>query len=338
MEIRLDLAQENRLLSRLVQYADVFKRNNFETWPHLKNNEDFRRVYDLPWEQRGPLEEIYGTGRDLAVFMGGRLLEFNDAGFFPTLKSFVDSFAGGWIDQIERLNDISGDARRTAQELENPPWAVRGMINLFDEQIDLVKAIRQVIEGLKQSSTYQWESEQNQIVIHTTTYEKILECVNLIGKMFERLPSTYANKEEEHLRDHILVTLGASVVGSTTGETFNKRGKTDILVRSTTGSNNEFVGECKFWGGEVAYLATIDQLLNYLGWRDTKAAVILFVPNKGFSAVLNTIQNCTPRHPKFVRFVSTQDESWLNYEFKLQDDPDRVIQVAIMAYHMPPLP
>ncbi|MBN3737575.1 hypothetical protein BGV68_32240 [Burkholderia ubonensis] len=338
MEIRPDLKQESQLLSRLAQYATVFRGYNFEDWPHLKNKEDFRRVYDLPWEQRGPLEEIYGTGRDLAVFMSGRLVAFNDPGFFPTLKSFVDSFAGGWIDQIEILNRMSREAKEIAHKLDSPPWAVGRMIRLFDEQIELVKATRQAIEGLKQSTTYQWESDRTQSVIHTTAYEKILECINIIGKMFERLPSTYADKEEEHLRDHILVTLGAAVLGSTTGETFNKRGKTDILVRSAAGGNNEFVGECKFWRGESIYLATIDQLLDYLGWRDNKAAVILFVPNKGFSSVLKTIRDSTCNHPNFVRFVSEQDESWLNYEFKLRDDPDRVIKVAIMAYHMPPMP
>jgi hypothetical protein len=58
--------------------------------------------------------------------------------------------------------------------------------------------------------------------------------------------------------------------GQATGETFNFQGKTDILIRVE--GKNVFIAECKFWKGEKALLATLDQLLSYLSWRDTKAA------------------------------------------------------------------
>jgi hypothetical protein len=336
MEIRPDLTQESQLLNRLVQFAAAFDHNNIEHWPHLKNREDFTTVYSLPREQRAPLEEIYGTGRDLAVFMSGRLIAFNDSRSFPTLRSFVASFAGGWIDEIDILKEVSRVAKEAAGKLDSPPWAAQEMIRLFDQQIELLEATRQTIRGLKQSTTYQWESGTTPAVSPANAYDQILRCINMTGKMFERHPSVYANKEEEHLRDHILITLGGSIQWSATGETFNKQGKTDILARSATG-DTEFVGECKFWRGEAVYHATIDQLLKYLGWRDNKAGVILFVQNKDFTAVLETIRACTGTHPNFVRFVSETDQSWLNFEFKLTGDPRRVIQVAVMAYHIPPL-
>lgn len=335
MEIRLDLRKEAALLSRLIEYAEVFRSNNMEDWPHLKNNEDFRQVYQLPWDLRGPLEAIYGDGRDLASFMASRLLEFNDAKAFPTLKLFVDSFTGGWIDQIDLLKDVSQNAKTTVSKLDNAPWAISKMIRLFDEQIELLAATRLVIHSLRDTATYAWESNTEPVSTQTAEYERILVCINLIGKMFERLPSTYADKEEEHLRDHILVTLGATMIGSATGETFNKRGKTDILVRGSDFGSNEFVGECKFWRGEVVYHQTIDQLLSYLSWRDNKAAIILFVPNKGFSSVLQTIRDTTPRHAQFLRLESEADDSWFNYIFTIPGDDNRIIQLAIMAYHMP---
>lgn len=49
--------------------------------------------------------------------------------------------------------------------------------------------------------------------------------------MFERLPSTYAGKDEETLRDHLILNLEPRFQIGTTGETFNKSGKTDILMR-----------------------------------------------------------------------------------------------------------
>jgi len=47
-------------------------------------------------------------------------------------------------------------------------------------------------------------------------------------------------------------------------------GKTDILTRVE--DRNAFIAECKFWMGEKAFLAALDQLLSYLSWRDTKTA------------------------------------------------------------------
>jgi hypothetical protein len=59
--------------------------------------------------------------------------------------------------------------------------------------------------------------------------------------------------------------------GQATGETFNFQGKTDILIRAQ--GKNIFIAECKFWKGEKVFLETIDQLLSYLSWRDSKAAI-----------------------------------------------------------------
>jgi hypothetical protein len=67
--------------------------------------------------------------------------------------------------------------------------------------------------------------------LDNTIYNQILKIIHDVGKQFERLPSTYSGKEEEHLRDHMLLILEPNFEGSATGETFNKSGKTDILLR-----------------------------------------------------------------------------------------------------------
>lgn len=333
MQIRNDFQPAALILSRLAEYAKVFADNNMQHWPHLKNNEDFKFVYPLPLEDRGPLEQIYCDGRDLAVFMSSRLIEFNYAEYFPTLKSFVDSFHGGWVYQIDLLKDVSQAAKDKSKQLNNCPWAVDKMIDLFDHQIELLVVIAQCLASLKQTDLYKWEAGHSQVTYQTPEYNRILECVHSVGKMFERLPSTYANKDEESLRDHILVSLEGVVFGSVTGETFNKRGKTDILVRGS--GYNEFVGECKFWRGKEVFIETISQLLSYLSWRDTKAAVILFVPNKDFTSVIEKIRDHVVAHPNYLRNVSEIDETWHNYEFRMNEDTSRVVQVAIMLYHLP---
>lgn len=166
-----------------------------------------------------------------------------------------------------------------------------------------------------------------------STYVDILKLIHDVGKEFERLPSLYAGKEEEHLRDHFLMMLEPNFEGSATGETFNKTGKTDILLRHE--GSNVFIGECKFWKGEKSFLSTIDQLLGYLTWRDSKAAVIMFVPNKGFSSVVDTAKEASPKHSNFLKSVDERDETWLNYEFHLDGDRNRVVKLAVMLYHTP---
>jgi hypothetical protein len=165
------------------------------------------------------------------------------------------------------------------------------------------------------------------------TYVEILKLIHDVGKEFERLPSLYAGKEEEHLRDHFLMMLEPNFEGSATGETFNKNGKTDILLRHE--GSNVFIGECKFWKGEKSYLATISQLLGYLTWRDSKAAVIMFVPNKDFTSVIETAKEASPKHTNFLKYVDEKDETWFNFEFHLDGDRNRVVKLAVMLYHIP---
>ena len=158
--------------------------------------------------------------------------------------------------------------------------------------------------------------------------------INDVGKEFERLPSLYANKKEEHLRDHFLMMIEPHFDGSATGETFNKTGKTDILLRYE--GTNVFIAECKFWKGKKALLDTISQLLGYLTWRDSKAAVILFVRNRDFTTILETAKEEISKHSNYLEFLGIQDETWLNYHFHLNGDRNRLIDLAVMFFHLPP--
>lgn len=169
--------------------------------------------------------------------------------------------------------------------------------------------------------------------VDVDTYNEILTVIHDVGKAIERMPSTYRGKDEETLRDHILVSLEPRFIGSTTGETFNKIGKTDILLRYE--HSNVFVAECKFWGGEKMYQETINQILGYLSWRDSKAAVILFVKNSNFSSILQKVKDCTPNHPNYVSFEGERENTWLSYKFSLNGDADRKIFLTILVFHFP---
>ena len=148
----------------------------------------------------------------------------------------------------------------------------------------------------------------------------------------ERHPSIYEGKHEGHLRDLLLATLSTHYPSST-GETFNKSGRTDILVRHE--GSNVFVAECKIWHGLKAHYATIDQLLGYLTWRDSKAALVYLVGETQVGPIFDVIAKGTPQHPCFIRLESTRAESWMQYEFKLPTDPSRNVHLAVLSFHFP---
>ena len=117
-------------------------------------------------------------------------------------------------------------------------------------------------------------------VLEENEYQHILGIMDNMVHVMERSPKDFHNMGEETLRSHFLVQLNSQYEGKASAETFNYEGKTDILIRS--GDKNIFIAECKFWGGQKMLTETIDQLLGYLTWRDSKAAILIFNRNKDF--------------------------------------------------------
>jgi len=164
-------------------------------------------------------------------------------------------------------------------------------------------------------------------------YRGILDVVYDLGVNMERLPSIYLGKREEDLRDLFVMQLSPHFA-SVTGETFNKAGKTDILIRHE--GKNVFVAECKFWRGAKGYLSTIDQILAYLTWRDSKAAVICFVRNRELAPVLDQIESTTRSHPCFVKNRGAIKTGWFQFEFHMENDSTRRMFLAVLCFHLPP--
>jgi hypothetical protein len=166
-------------------------------------------------------------------------------------------------------------------------------------------------------------------------YDEILGIVRSMVHVMERSPKAFEKMGEEDLRTQFLVQLNGQYEGRATGETFNFQGKTDILIRE--GDRNVFIAECKFWAGEKQYLETIDQVLSYLSWRDTKAAVLIFNRNVNFTDVLAQIVESTPKHPHYKRTVAKLDESSVRYVFRLPGDPNRELTLSVLAFNVPTL-
>ncbi|MBI4040120.1 hypothetical protein HY389_02065 [Candidatus Daviesbacteria bacterium] len=166
------------------------------------------------------------------------------------------------------------------------------------------------------------------------TYNAILNVIHDMGKQIERMPAVYTGKDEEGLRDHFLIILETNFEGSATGETFNKSGKTDILLRHD--GNNIFVAECKFWAGEKKFIETIDQILKYLTWRDSKASIMVFVRNADFTNVTTTAREAAKRHSNFISLENEEAEGTIQrFRFHLNGDIGRELLLTVLLFHFP---
>jgi len=165
------------------------------------------------------------------------------------------------------------------------------------------------------------------------TYEEILRIVTSMAHVMERSPSAFKTMGEEDLRQHFLVQLNGQYEGDATGETFNFDGKTDILIRRD--GRNVFIAECKFWEGPRTVAKTIDQILDYISWRDTKTAILLFVRNKNFTAVVDQIAPLVEAHPNHKKTLDPTGETEFRCMFGQREDANRELKLAVLLFPVP---
>jgi hypothetical protein len=170
-------------------------------------------------------------------------------------------------------------------------------------------------------------------ILPAEEYENILTTVRGMAHLMERSPKTFARLGEEALRDHFLLQLNGQYQGGATGETFNFEGKTDILIREK--NRNLFIAECKFWDGPAKLAATVDQLLGYASWRDTKTAIFLFNRGRALTGVLAKVIPTISAHSSFVREIRYGGETDFRFVLHHRDDPERELTLTVLAFEVP---
>lgn len=189
---------------------------------------------------------------------------------------------------------------------------------------------RKIIPSLPPSSSEPFVPEPT---LSDPYYDHILKVIGDMVRVMELSPNAFKTMNEESLRFLLLVPLNGHYEGDATGETFNYEGKTDILVRVE--GKNIFIGECKVWRGSKKLSETIDQVLRYSSWRDTKVAIIVFNRKKIFSRVLEAIPPTVKAHANFKRDLGQQSETSFRYVFANRDDPNREMLLTVMAFNVP---
>lgn len=179
--------------------------------------------------------------------------------------------------------------------------------------------LRTIIE--KPRSTGRAEATLNQSDVIS-----LVDFIEQYTRQFEVAPRTYQKMGEEELRDLLVGMMNANYPGSATGETFCKLGRTDISLRVDSG--HVLICECKFWSGGKAYKDAIDQLFNYLTWRQNYGVLLHFCKLKDMTTALSGAQRSTTEHPLFTPgTLHTQSETRFTSRHSHPQDAGKSVEV-----------
>ena len=218
---------------------------------------------------------------------------------------------------------------KTEKEKEQRVLIELGVVNLPSTAIE-VPVIKKIVP------TPSLIEEKNVAYhINDDIYKDILKHIYSLCKEYEKHESIYKGKHEEDLRDLIVPSLNSVFLGTNnTAESFNRKGKTDIITKAPDNSNI-FIAECKVWHGEKMLSEAIDQLLGYVTWRDTRTALILFVKNGGIRDIIEKAKSTTAQHVCFGLYKGQTEESSFSYIFHTKDDSQSHIALELMIFHYP---
>jgi hypothetical protein len=161
-------------------------------------------------------------------------------------------------------------------------------------------------------------------------YEDALRVLMNMRNALERSPSTTEHLTENGIRDLLLVSLNARFEGRAAGEVFNGEGKTDILIREN--DRNVFIAECKVWRGRRTATEALDQLLGYLVWRDTKAALLMFIRDDDATTATRDALKQIKAHPNYKRPGKIANNERYDVVVHANGDPHREIHLAFLPF------
>ena len=260
----------------------------------IKNNEvvftiDFFGDLDKPEEVEHKIKKQVTLIKDYANWLNGNIITFNDS-LDPEINSGL----------FERRKKLLQD-------------------NVILQKLGVQKQVlvSGFVKPLKKVELKILEDAGKQIdpSLEMETYEEIISIINSLGVNLERSCQRLRESGEVPLRDTMLMALNSIYPGMVSGETYNKEGKTDIILRYR--DRNLFVGECKIWSTEDVFTEGIDQLLSYLTWRDTKTSYIIFSKNKNVKNVITKLKALVESNPNFLTKVKDVSDSCITYKFRL---------------------
>ena len=247
---------------------------------------------------------------------------------------WANADVAGWEPQLRR--DIEGavanrkqrldDAARLSANLDIPLAATSQTKRV---SVPVARKSVRIEQTVSRSLTAKMEPH-----LADAMYEDVLRTLGGLARALERLPRTASRFKEEELRDLALFILNSNYEGAARGEVFNGNGKTDLLLAWR--DRNAFIGECKFWKGPKGFTDAIDQLMGYLVWQDTKAALILFIKDGEPTEVIEKADKTLRAHLSFRSASKVADPAVRrDYVMVSASDSQRYIKLALLPVVVP---
>lgn len=265
-------------------------------------------------------------------------IEIKEAFEKPYLKVFVKD-----IDRIgevqyflDRLNSVGKVNLTKSNSRYSPPYN----LTVYPSRVYDITEVRDEVK-ISLESYFIGSPVDPQFIDDTISsisdhaYFQILDYILRLGMNLEKYKDLTSKFDEERCRDYFLPFLNSiSKSHSATGETFNKIGRTDILVQDHQGSNI-FIAECKIWRGSAKLVEAIDQLLErYVNWRDEKVALIVFNKDvQNFSKVVKEATAELEKHPNCKKLLKKRYDTSFSFSFRHPDDEVKTIKFELILFN-----
>jgi hypothetical protein len=239
-----------------------------------------------------------------------------------SVRGVVTRQLRGRLDAIKKRDDMAAAFSIPVREVERE--------RALDVPVKRTAVVLKVAPDPGASGEREWRLDDS-------IYQRMIKTITKFGHALERRPRSAQPliHDEETIRDWLMFNLSTNYEAADGSELFiggeieNGNGKTDILVRYQ--NRNVFIAECKFWHGPKKFDKAIEQLLSYTTWRDTKAAIILFITNKDVTAAIDSAGARLTAHPVCKEApVSADPNERRDYRFASPDDNQRVISLALL--------
>lgn len=249
-----------------------------------------------------------------------------DLSHLESLQALLES-----LPSVRRVNITESKSKTyPEQNLTVYPSRVYGISEVLDQ-------VRSYLDSFYQSNPIDPIFKAEAISsISEIAFEQIVSLFQGFGNNLEKYPGIFSKLDhEEEFRAYFLPYLNSmSMNHSATGETFNKHGKTDILIQDSDG-NNVFIAEFKIWHGPSELQKAVDQLIDrYVSWRDEHTALIVINKNNaGFTDVVSSAIGALQAHVLFKSLIKQDSESSALFEFHNSEDRKKVINLELILFN-----
>jgi len=258
------------------------------------------------------------------------------------IREEIENELEDWLEDVEKyVGNLNDDIEQMQEKFRNEARSV------IERRRDEVETKQQVMDelgvdtGTSGNQGYVTPEKKRDIEIPSSssddpheimpdrTFLDILEIIDDLGINIERSAERLRDLDEESLRDIFLAGINSHYGGLATGESFNRSGKTDILLRHD--NKNLFVAECKFWKGQSQYKDAIDQLLGNLTIRDTHASLLIFSRRNKYSQMADRVEEATKGHEQY----ETQLSEFADHDiYSFQTSSGTPVKVAVKTFDL----